>query len=349
MLIMGRKSYAQKYLEKFETWKQEKLKNEDYFIKGSVENYITTKTELESFSQCYTKNESQKYFKARNQLPQYWFISDKGTLVTASRNGISFVKPSIRGSLNVNKKGLTHRREVYELSCSKKGKKGKFDGLTLEVGTLVSLVFGGTASQEAEELLNKYGLKVFAEQMVTLHHIEGYKYGLTKEEIESYRSYNCDISRTQFVTFWEHKVLTFTPSPDAPIEKFIERAKKNSGLADDHISVILSYGNHNGIILDNPTFKKENGKDVISVGEKELIIDKINFVLAEYPDIKSCLYYEDGSELVRGKDISEDIYDTILKSFESRINILYSRYPLNIRFDIARIGDSSIYGGLKQQ
>ncbi len=299
-----KRTKAKEYNKIFEEWRQERLQKEDYIVKsrkqrdGSIKTYEFTKEELLSVKQCYAYKSGSKYAKAREGLVPYWFISDKGTLITCfyKNEGVLYVPPSFVGEKRKKGEGI---RQQYEMSNGKNGKR-KFDP-----AILVALTFDGKATESAERLLKKKGLKALKE--VQLNHEEGYKHGKTDEEVEANRPYNCDIRRTQFETVAEHELLTHQKARD--ISDFARVLSgdniKMAILDDDHAGTIaesVKIGHKDGTI----TATYNNGLEEKSVDIKEF---KEVLVHNRY-HATVILMNEDLTEFIRrGEDLPEEIYD----------------------------------------
>ena len=90
---MGRpqkKTRANNFAVEFENWRNQRLKEKNFTLtsrkqaNGTIITYEATEEEMKSFTQCYVseKEGKIKYAKARDGFPEYWFISNKGSLLT---------------------------------------------------------------------------------------------------------------------------------------------------------------------------------------------------------------------------------------------------------------------------
>lgn len=194
------------------------LKNKDHAIlghtsmKAGVFGYketpikqITFK-ELRSFKQCYTDNPNDKYYTVRKQLPQYWFLSERGTLISCIK-GVRYVPPQTRTKDN---------REYYKIN---------YRDQNISVDALYNLVFGGRSSAAAEALLNEHGLEAMKwsgrRALVECHHIKKAVY-----------------NETQFLTANEHDIITHSIAPEAEIDKIRRSIIKVNKTIDRGLIVI---------------------------------------------------------------------------------------------------------------
>lgn len=205
---MIRKTAAQ-YLKIFREWQKEALKSKNYNV-VSAKNHsqqITiqslTRSELQNFRQCYTTDKTTKYYKARHQLPKYWFLSDKGTLLTVANGKVELY------TAYITKKTLK-AREQYKISKYSIG---------VDPAVLVGFVFGCDCTSKAEKLINCNGLRALQVGIVDLHHKKGYAHAKNadklKEELKENRIKNCKLKDILFCTHKEHDMLTYMPNTNS--------------------------------------------------------------------------------------------------------------------------------------
>lgn len=202
---MKRKTAAQ-YLKIFKEWQKEALKSKIYNV-ASAKNHSKqiiiqslTRSELQKFTQCYTTDKTTKYYRARHQLPKYWFLSDKGTLLTVANGKVELY------TAYITKKTLT-AREQYKISKYSIG---------VDPAVLVGFVFGCDCTSKAEKLINCNGLQALQVGVVDLHHKKGYTHAKNvenlKEELKKNRAKNCTLKDIMFCTHKEHETLTYMPN-----------------------------------------------------------------------------------------------------------------------------------------
>ena len=277
-----KRTKAKNYAAEFEMWRNKKLEEKNYTLisrkqpDGTTIKYEATEEELKSFTQCYVseKEKSIKYAKARDGLPEFWFISKNGALLTlAKRNEYSepaYVEPSLSGY-------VANRREQHNLTKTD-SKYKKLGRLSLDPAAIVCLVFEGKSTQKAQSLLNEHGLFAIKNKMVELHHIDGYKHGNDDAETRRNRAYNCDLSRIQFEEYNEHNFITNMPVIDASEEKNLEYAKKLDDMDITNSTMFLSNNKKAGVIEENIVLRPD-GKLITSDG-KELTIVGIQDAIA---------------------------------------------------------------------
>lgn len=302
---MNTRNNYKKYQKQFNEWVKQKLEDKDYMLQNRRGvGWETTEEELCSFQQCYTTDQKQKFYAARRELPKYWFISPCGTLISCYDETPHLVVPTISG-------GGTNRREQYEMP----------KGRVIDPAVLVALTFGGKATEQAEALIQKRGLKAFKHKpprsnYVELHHIEGYMHGAEDEEIRELRAYNADIHRTMLAVAVEHDMITYMPSTEETV-KDIECMKKASQIfPHDRITAVLQGEKRGTGEIFEDAKKIEDGK--IEAGGKTFKILGVKDALLklEVPKTKVSLRYADGKEAVRGEDIPKTDYDLRIQMAE---------------------------------
>lgn len=110
----------------------------------------------EEWRQCYKQNDEN-----REELPKYWFYSDRGNLISVLSG-----KPYLIKKISKNKKNIGRDRYHYHVDINGV-KKSKCIFCT----RLTFLVFGTKAYGKAEEEYNKYGIDALIEGFLNLHHI----------------------------------------------------------------------------------------------------------------------------------------------------------------------------------
>ena len=177
--------------------------------------------ELRTFKQCYTDNPNDKYYTVRKQLPQYWFLSERGTLVSCASGKVRYVQPTTRPDNN---------REYYKINYRRQN---------ISVDALYNLVFGGRSSAAAEALLNEHGLDAMKRSgrraLVECHHIK-----------------NAVYNETQFLTANEHDIITHSTTPEAEIDK-IRRSIIKVNKTIDRGLIVIGGRDGAGYITDTVT------------------------------------------------------------------------------------------------
>lgn len=72
----------QKYVKVFETWNENRT---PLTLRWKDEEYTYYPDSSEEFRPCYLEtipeNEQVRFFKARNEMPKNWWVSDRGTII----------------------------------------------------------------------------------------------------------------------------------------------------------------------------------------------------------------------------------------------------------------------------
>ena len=125
---------------------------------------------FDTWKQCYPLERGAKKlysYKARKKLPPYWFVNDKGDLI------------SVRGSRPILLK------KDHQVN-NPKGYGYHYDrNRNIEAHNLVGLVFGAKTYGNAEKLIKKHGLDAFGNRpgQVNGHHQDGNKENNTPDNI----------------------------------------------------------------------------------------------------------------------------------------------------------------------
>jgi hypothetical protein len=331
-----KKTEAKKYAIEFENWRNKRLEEKNYTltsrqINGTTRTYEATEEELKTFIQCYVEETAKvKYAKARAGLPEYWFISPKGTLLSnkeKNQNG----EPALS---DPNPEGIP-RRIKYKISST--GKYAKLNGTKLDAGAVVNLCFGGKSTEKAEKLLNEQGLFALKKgkidkrkkrenqkqdvSLVQLHHPFGYEIGDgSNEQIRENKAFNCGLERTQFISTAEHDTVTHFIDFNADKDKQTEHLLKFGKVVGDSnkITAVLSHGDKTGVFSEDVQIvgKEGNGWKVLIDG-KEWITEPKQVMKKYIGEIY--VTDENGTEIPL-ENIPEDILNTVTKFFNEKLN-----------------------------
>lgn len=170
--------------------------------------------EDEVFKQCYSKEKSNL---AINQLPKYWFISNKGRLLSLYNGDIKIIKPE------------SGKRPSYKIKANKSNKL-KHDK-NISCYSLVGLVFNCSCTPKAQRLIEKKGLEILGCGKVECHHIRGY-------DNQQSLAYNCDPQYLQFIEADVHDLLS-TNINNKKESEFIERLYKDFGNSTENFVVVF--------------------------------------------------------------------------------------------------------------
>lgn len=194
----------------------------DMIVNGNEKITTSDKTEElvitdgERWKQCYKKGN-----KAREQFPKYWFVSDKGNLISVASGKAYLLKKDY--SDNSGRYSYHFNVQVGETSITK----------NVEGHNLVRLVFGGLSYGKADELLDKdgifaYGVNNKEKDTLQGHHI-GDKSDNSPENIELLSSN-------------AHKILHKAPkvNTDSNIKYLVELGKMASNEEPNKVSVLLT-------------------------------------------------------------------------------------------------------------
>lgn len=190
----------------------------------------------EVFKQCFTNDKKAKYYKARNQIAPYYFISNYGTLVTMKGGKASIV------SLHPRDKKQSNCRCVNDVTTYK-GKNRVSKRVTYDPATLVALTFEADADSEALAIIQECGLDAFNHKgncigAVECHHKQDYKRGSTFEETKALLPINCRVDNLEFVCRKIHIQLTNAQ----PIVDNEEQLKKELERIQETNKVLASHG-----------------------------------------------------------------------------------------------------------
>lgn len=194
------------YKKVFEAWNKERTVLSTCGRKtGRI--YTYTPTDDEEFRPCYLEdtceNRQQKFFKARHELSEKWWISDKGTIV------------SVQGSSEKD-----YHVTLYVGTCTSTGRLQvvhKGEKYAREI--IVGLVFPDkmpVIDPGAAEIIERKGLNAFRRaegnmaesESIELHHVKGYIRSKDMQEALENMKENCNPKYISFLRAQAHRVLS---------------------------------------------------------------------------------------------------------------------------------------------
>ena len=201
-----KKDNCKKYQSVFNGWNKNRIAVET-FLMSMDEPYIYVPKEGEEFRQCYLSdrkaNRSQKFYKARHEMPKNWWVSNYGTILTVEGNDIK----GYSVVLYLGQFTSTNRLQV------------KIKGKAYARETIVGLVFADKIpfiDLGVAEIIERKGLSAFRKikgknvetQGIELHHQEGYQKSLNVKEALDNLIENCNPKHIRFLQSSMHKMLT---------------------------------------------------------------------------------------------------------------------------------------------
>jgi hypothetical protein len=226
-------------------------------IKTADGNEVLTPVEDEEWRQCYDANNV-----ARSQLPPYWFVSNKGRLISLYNDKPYLLPPD-----------MPYGRAAYHFYVHTAD--GRYTTKIIRAHNLCGLVFGDLKYGQADKIIEDEGLSAFnhnADIQVNGHHINGNKTDNDPDNI-------------QFLTAEMHKVISNIPQQSnvKNINKkeldFIQKLSDQAAVEEPNQITIL---------LTGMTYDKESGELIEDTGERKLIAtDKITISAADYQKIVS--------------------------------------------------------------
>lgn len=177
-------------------------------------------TEGEVFLQCYEDAPE------RNTFPMYWFVSNRGNLISVKEDKLIWVHPNRRAK---------SQRYSYKYVIVDDDNPDKATIKNIELHNLVGLVFEsgayGTAAQKIkEEGVYAFGVRSQEGTCAQGHHKDG-------------NNTNNDPNNIKFVSARVHTLFDSVPKPDAPEQDVLAFMKKFGDVASaecpDAITVYL--------------------------------------------------------------------------------------------------------------
>lgn len=175
-------------------------KSDSVNIAMKDEEYTYYPDSSEEFRPCYLEtipeNERVRFFKARNEMPKNWWVSDQGTIIRIIGNK----KDGYRAAL------------YYGQSGSRLQVRIKKDAYPREA--IVGLVFADKLPYidgKAAECIEKKGLKAFRRNRngtgVEVHHCSSYVPFNTRTEALRNLKVNCNPKNIRFLLSKMHDIL----------------------------------------------------------------------------------------------------------------------------------------------
>lgn len=257
-----------KYLKKYTEYKEYVIREKDFSI--------VTEEEILSAKQCYTEDESELFYTARQQFPQYLFITYNGKLLSFYRKKVKVLTADIK-----NRK--KYPREYYNISTLSvpELKEKNIKKITIDVGALTKIVYGTEkCSNKAKKLLDEHGLLALrkpnkkSKPLVECHH--NYKY--IHENLIENRLKNME--SVTFLAYEEHLVLSNMLKIDAK-EKQKKRFRELEARYNDNLpnNYIMIAGEDEEIFSDAEGFEiLDAEKGLVSIMGKKLILESITGV-----------------------------------------------------------------------
>ena len=200
------KKEIENYRRTFEAWNKERTVLSAYG-KRTGETYTYMPTDDEEFRPCYLEdtceNRQQKFFEARHELPERWWVSDKGTIVSVQGSS----EKDYHVTLYLGQCTSTGRLQVVH-----KEKKYARE-------TIVGLVFPDkmpVIDPGAAENIERKGLNAFRRaegnmaesESIELHHVNGYIRSKNMQEAFENMKENCNPKNISFLQAQAHRVLS---------------------------------------------------------------------------------------------------------------------------------------------
>lgn len=262
------------YKKKFEVWNENRTPLH-YPDRGeTLFTYTPLSQEQEEFRQCYlpdtAKNENVPFFKVRHALPPYWFVSNRGYIVSAYNDIIL-----LSGQVNQDNRLQVKFKDVAEIErlkrLKKKGEKAPEKVLPYEA--IKAMCFPENLKypeKKALEMIIKKGLKAFDSKekiFVELHHDNKYIFSENKADALQNLPENSVVEHLSFLTVNVHDILDGLGGESEELPKKIRAAVDKSGITTP--------------IIVFPGTKKKAGKIINLVDE-----NNNDFLYAIEPKLK---------------------------------------------------------------
>lgn len=153
----------------------------------------------EVFKQCYADTPTRKYF------PKYWFVSDKGNVISFYHDKPVWIKKNQRESGSCCYKFMAEKED------------GSIGLKNIEVHDLVALVFDSYVYGQAKNLLEADGIYAFGVHSKESNAVQGHHINSDHEDNKP--------KNIQLVTSDVHKLLHSAPTDEADDEKVREWEK----------------------------------------------------------------------------------------------------------------------------
>lgn len=187
----------QKYVKVFETWNENRT---PLTLRWKDEEYTYYPDSSEEFRPCYLEtipeNEQVRFFKARNEMPKNWWVSDQGTIIRIIGNK----KNGYRAALYYGQSGSRLQVRIKEDAYPREAIVG------LVFADKLPYIDGKTA-----ECIEEKGLKAFRRNQngtgVEVHHCSSYVPFNTRAEAMRNLKVNCNPKNIRFLLAKMHDIL----------------------------------------------------------------------------------------------------------------------------------------------
>lgn len=179
----------------------------------------------------------------RKAFPEYWFVSEKGDVVSVHLNGkrVYLLRKDDGGD------------GYYDYHMNIQNEDGTMTTKRLGTQNLVGLVFGAYAYGEAKEMLNEKGIYGFGRKQTGVSAVNGHHINADKKD----NSYG----NIEFVSTDIHNVIDTFPKGDAPVKKQVEYLKKFGRQAGKEVPNEIS------VLLSGHTWDRKTGEYLGDTGE----------------------------------------------------------------------------------
>lgn len=187
----------QKYVKVFETWNENRT---PLTLRWKDEEYTYYPDSSEEFRPCYLEtipeNEQVRFFKARNEMPKNWWVSDQGTIIRIIGNK----KNGYRAALYYGQSGPRLQVRIKKYAYPREAIVG------LVFADKLPYIDGKTA-----ECIEEKGLKAFRRNRngtgVEVHHCSSYVPFNTRAEAMRNLKVNCNPKNIRFLLSKMHDIL----------------------------------------------------------------------------------------------------------------------------------------------
>lgn len=187
----------QKYVKVFETWNENRT---PLTLRWKDEEYTYYPDSSEEFRPCYLEtipeSEQVRFFKARNEMPKNWWVSDRGTIIRIIGNENDGYQAALYYGQGEKRLQVRIKEQAYAREA------------------IVGIVFEDKIpwiDEKAAECIEKYGLAAFRRngEGIEVHHCKGYATFSSRTEAMNNLKINCDLNNIRFLPANVHKVLGY--------------------------------------------------------------------------------------------------------------------------------------------